>query len=267
MLAAPFVFSQLAVIVLAQQPPAPPAKERYDALVKQYTAASVAWDKRYEPNGQPVAKDEVMIRYRDWPTWAFLPRFMAIAEDNPKDPAAVDALLWIVDQGQAIGLNDKEYYPFLVRALEQLERAQTLDNRPFPRPRLVMRHASPATERFLRNVMATSRDRGVRGRACLYLGELLLSRARIAREPWFDREPKTPFESFLALRIHPDVLGYIRATDQQASAVEGELMLERAAAEFADIDWDGQGRTTVGKMARSELDAIRRPAAAKETAP
>ena len=83
----------------------------------------------------------------------------------------------IVDQGQAIGLNDKEYYPYLACALEQLDRAQILDNRPAPRPRRVMRHPSPATERFLRNVLATNKNRDVRGRACLYLGELLVNRA------------------------------------------------------------------------------------------
>ena len=185
------------------------------------------WEQRYQPNGQPSPMEEAMVRYRDWPTWAFLPRFMAIADENPKDAAAVDALLWIVDQGQAVGLNDKEYYPFLERALEQLGRAQLLDNRPFPRPRWVMRHPSPATERFLRNILATNKNREIRGRACLYLGELLVSRANVAQLiRGSTGKRKHLLTRSWRSRIHPTILQYIRETDQQAAAVEGELMLE-----------------------------------------
>ena len=123
--------------------------------------------------------------------------------------------------------------------------------------------------------MATHKSREIRGRACLYLGELLVNRANLARNPWFDRDTKTPFETYLALRIHPTILQYIRETDQQAAAVEGELMLVRATSEFGDVEWDGakgkggaQARArTVGEMARSELDEIRRAAAGKQSDP
>jgi hypothetical protein len=264
----------IVLVVIGQAVQASSARERFDSLVKEYTAAEGKWTERYRSDGTPAAKDEAPVRYRDWPTWAFLPRFMELAENEPKDAAAVDALVWIVDQGQAIGLNDKDYYPFLERALEQLGHAHLLDNRPVPRPRWVMRHPSPATERFLRNILATDKSREIRGRACLYLGELLVSRANVARNAWFDRDTKTPFETYLALRIHPTVLQYIRATDQQAAEAEGELALARAMSEFGDVAWDGvkgkggqpRGRT-VGDMARSELDEIRRAAAGKQSDP
>jgi hypothetical protein len=263
----------LAVVGQAAQPLTP--KERFDSLVKEYTVAEGKWTERYRSDDTPAAREESLLRYRDWPAWAFMPRFMELADKNPKDAAGVDALMWIVDQGQAIGLNDKDYYPLLERALEQLGRAQLLDNRPVPRPRWVMRHPSPATERFLRNILATHKSREIRGRACLYLGELLVSRASLARNPWFDLETKTPFQTYLALKIHPTVLQYIRETDQQAAAVEGELMLARAISEFGDVEWDGakgkgagQGRArTVGDMARSELDEIRRAPAGKQGEP
>ena len=263
----------LAVVGQAAQPLTP--KERFDSLVKEYTVAEGKWTERYRSDDTPAAREESLLRYRDWPAWAFMPRFMELADKNPKDAAGVDALMWIVDQGQAIGLNDKDYYPLLVRALEQLGRAHLLDNRPVPRPRWVMRHPSPATERFLRNILATHKSREIRGRACLYLGELLVSRASLARNPWFDLETKTPFQTYLALRIDPTILQYIRQTDQQAAGVEGELMLARAMSEFGDVEWDvakgkggGQGRArTVGDMARSELDEIRRAATGKQGDP
>ncbi len=269
------VWFSVVVAAAAQVAEPQTPKEQYEALVKAYKSAEQAWTERYQPGGKPTPEDEYMVRHRDWPTWSFLPRFMEFADQNSKDAAAVDALLWIVDQGQAIGLNDQDYYPFLVRALEHLERRQILDNRPFPRPRWVMRHPSSATERFLRNIMASNKNRDLRGRACLYLGELQISRANLARNPWFDREPKKPMETYLALRIHPAVLQYIRATDVQAAAVEGELLLERAKSEFGDINWDGQaaakGRPvpghTIGEMAQRELDEIRRPPDGKATAP
>ncbi len=265
----------IALAAIGQAALRPTSKELFDSLVKEYTLAEGKWTERYRSDDTPAAREESLVRYRDWPAWAFMPRFMELADKNPKDAAAIDALLWIVDQGQAIGLNDKEYYPFLERALEQLGRAQLLDNRPVPRPRWVMHHPSPATERFLRNIVATNKNREIRGRACLYLGELLVSRANLARNPWFDLETKTPFQTYLALRIHPTVLQYIRETDQQAAAVEGELMLGRAMGEFGDVEWDGakvkgggQARArTVGEMARRELDEIRRAAAGKQSDP
>jgi hypothetical protein len=262
----------IALFVLAQQTPAQTPKERFDSLVAEYTRATREWEQRYTPGDKPAPAEETIARYQDWPTWTYLPQFMELAEKNPRDPAAVDALLWIVDQGQAIGLNDKDYYPLLVRALAQLERAQVLDNRPVPKPRWVMRHPSPATEQFLRDILAKNKNREVRGRACLYLGELLINRVNLSRNPWFD-EPKTFFQAFLAGKIHPEVLEFIRQTDQQATAAAGAAMLERAIKEFGDVNWNGpvddQGRParrdTVGEMARRELDEIRKTAAAKAT--
>ena len=94
--------------VAPQAPPPQTPKERFATLQSEYTKAEGAWNERYSPGGKPTPDDETLVRYRDWPTWSFLPKFMEFAEQNPKDPAAVDALLWIVDQGQAIGLTDKE---------------------------------------------------------------------------------------------------------------------------------------------------------------
>ncbi len=270
---APSVLWPVALLVFAGQLAAQTPKQRYESLLAEYIKAVGAWTEQYEPGGKQAADVQTLARYEDWPTWTFLPRFMALAEQNPNDPAASDALVWIVDQGQAIGLNDKEYYPFLVRSLEQLERAQILDNRPVQKPRWVMRHPSPATEQYLRSILAKNKNRDVRGRACLYLGELLINRAKFARNPWFDRDSKTPFETFLTLRFHPVVLQYIRATDPHAAAAEGELLLERARSEFGDIKWNGPAKPqpprdrTIAEMAQLELDELRHPPAAKDAKP
>ena len=100
----------LAAIAHAAQPQT--SKERFETLLKEYRSAEATWSKRYEP-GDRAANDESMIRYRDWPTWTFLPRFMELAEQDLKDRAALDALFWIVDQGQAVGPDDVDYYPYL----------------------------------------------------------------------------------------------------------------------------------------------------------
>ena len=119
---APSVLWPVAFVVFAGQLPSQTPKERYQSLLSEYTKAEAAWIERFEPGGKQTPAEKTLARYEDWPTWAFLPRFMELAEQHANDAAGVDALLWIVEQGQAIGLNDKEYYPFLVRVLEQLER-------------------------------------------------------------------------------------------------------------------------------------------------
>jgi len=96
------------------------------------------------------------------------------------------------------------------------------------------------------------------------LADLLIVRATLARDPWFDQKAKTPLDSLRRERLHPAVVKYIRETDPQKSAADGEKMLERAIKEFGDVEWSTHGpegpnrHQTVATIAQSELNEIRR---------
>ena len=83
----------IALAAIGQGAQSPTSKELFDSLVKQYTVAEGKWTERYRSDDTPAAREESLLRYRDWPAWAFLPRFMELAEKNPKDAAAVDCAL------------------------------------------------------------------------------------------------------------------------------------------------------------------------------
>jgi thiol-disulfide isomerase/thioredoxin len=123
----------------------------------------------------------------------------------------------------------------------------------------VISHPSPATEKFLRAVLEKTKDRQVRGRACLALGTLLDDRAVVAKDPWFGKLSKTPFGVFLDGRLHPNIVKYILETDRQASTDESERLLERAVDEFGDVVYRARKNPadrdrTVADVARSKLN-------------
>src|SRR5262249_12867604 len=104
---------------------------------------------------------------------ALAKKFLAVATDAPKDPAAFDALVWV--------LNNAGYAPEGAKALEQLARDHAAD----PKvgqvcPRLVYMQ-SPAVEPFLRTVLDKNPDAEARGMACLSLGQVLKRQAELVR--------------------------------------------------------------------------------------
>ena len=60
--------------------------------------------------------------------------------------------------------------------------------------------------------MEKSRNRDVRGVACLGLSAYLANKAQIAAKPWFEdkEQMKDPFARFIASRCDPAYLRYVR---------------------------------------------------------
>jgi peroxiredoxin len=217
------------------------AREQYDALVKEYKAAEAAWEEKYGD------EKDVVARYREWPAWSFLPRFLALGEANRADPAGIDALIWVVDQAKAVGTRDAALMPAYSKALKLLGRPDLIaDERVV---RTIWRstcYASPASEAYLRLVLEASPDVNTRGLACLGLAKLLDARQLIAKRPWFD-DADSPFTAFLKGRNNPEWVAYIRASDPVALAAESEALYERTIAEFGVFPFKGDPRRAGGR--------------------
>src|SRR4051794_21850218 len=114
------------LMLLSPPPTAEPAQERstpkeqFESLLEEYKAAYDAYNaKRFAPTAPEDDIDHTIRTYLAWPAFEFVPRFLKLAEDHPKDPAAVDALLWIIVTAIE---NDRGFYPAYARSLEILAR-------------------------------------------------------------------------------------------------------------------------------------------------
>src|SRR3989442_103355 len=72
--------------------PSTPAEE-YQALAKQYEAAREEFSTAYQRAKTDAEREKVAAKYPQPGKYA--PRFLALARKNPKDPAAIDALVWV----------------------------------------------------------------------------------------------------------------------------------------------------------------------------
>src|SRR4029077_18786789 len=96
----------LAVLLLApllrasEEPPASKQtpRQRFQAVNEDYTKAMQAFQEAYQKAKTQEEKNKVVAE--KFPRGEkYVDRFMEIAESAPKDPAAVDALVWVIQFG------------------------------------------------------------------------------------------------------------------------------------------------------------------------
>jgi peroxiredoxin len=249
----------------AQDEPAQTPRQKYDALLREYEAEEVAWSSNYGGGEKGDPQELLIARYRDWPGWTYAPRFIQFAEAHLDDSTALEALSWVVNQARAVGAGDLQLNPPFRRAWELLLQQHRFDSRQVIEScRSSFRYGSPWTEQFLRTALEQSKNREVRGLACFYLARVLSTRRTIRVDPWFDREPKSPFEALLRQRLDPAYTAYIRTTEVKTVDEEVNSLLERSIREFGEIPLQkglqtGQPSKTIADLAREDLAGFREP--------
>jgi thiol-disulfide isomerase/thioredoxin len=237
-------------------------KEQYEALLKEYEAADRQWNKDYDVNVRPPVKLDWEARYRADPLWWFVPRFIKLAETNPDDPAAIDALLWVTDLPIQRVVIIQELLPLYGRAVDLLLERDRIDDRRVGLACLRgLRYDCPPSERFLRIAIVKSRNREVRGRAYMALGRLLRAKRIVALSHAYDEGGKSPLPPLIAKRIDPSYVKYIREAEPGALYTEIEALFERAAKDYGDVIYDpsrtDRAQRTIADVAGSELDELR----------
>jgi thiol-disulfide isomerase/thioredoxin len=237
-------------------------KEQYAALLKEYELAETAWAKSLEKAPQD-GKHNSSGTAPVWPGRAFVPRFLKLAEANPEDPAATEALLWVVNRAMNIGVGGKDFYPSYTKALELLTRGGRLDEKQLGQACTQgLLYTSAPTERFLRVLIDRSGNRVVRGQACLALAKNFAVKVAIAGHPRFNPKSNTPSDLDLIKNLDPEYLNYVRSIDRKASQVEAEALFEQAINEYGDIvnrpaRSAADRAVTVADAARSNLHELR----------
>ncbi|MDA1229388.1 MAG: hypothetical protein O2856_01315 [Planctomycetota bacterium] len=186
----------LLATAMADEPPTSPAV-KYKALVEEY---------------------EVVGGARQ-----FSEQFFQLAADHPKDPVAVDALLWIV--------TNMKSRPEAKRALELLAK-QHLDSEQLgPGCRQISRTPTVAAEQLLRACLERSPHRSVQAEACYYLAQLLEQQAEV-----FDQLKKQPELKERILEYYGQEYGeHLAALDTDALNKQIEQTWKLLKESFFDV--------------------------------
>jgi hypothetical protein len=246
----------LAVLILApairaaDEPPdkdkAKTPRERYQALFQEHQKAMEQFMAVYQKAKTNQERTKLVEEKYPQPQ-SYLRRFFEIADSAPQDPAAVDALIWIVQHGGN--------GPEVNRALDRL--ATSHAGHPGlgeVAPRLA-NSVSPSAERLLKAILETNPDRQAKARACLGLGRYYKQQSELVH--MLKTEPKQAQQVEAAYKRQGlgDELAALGRKDSNALLKDAEAMFERAAKDFADVS---DYRGTIGKSAQAELNEIQK---------
>lgn len=233
------LMASLAVLALAFTPALWALDEPPEAKAKQTTR------QQFQSVLDEYQRTRLLQKYPNPSKYA--ERFLAIAEKNPDDPAAIDALVWAVRLAGSDLKNTK--------LIERL----VLKNAANPKIGQVTSALSytpaPWAEGVMRAVADKSRDRAARGQATLALAQYLKRRIEIVR--LLREDPKlaaTLDTSLAALGFDKDAIARLKTTDPDALAKEAEGLFGKVVKDYNDV---ASGRGTLGKTAAGELNEIR----------
>ena len=197
--------------------PATPA-EQYQALVGELNKAQLELSKAYGEAGTEAEEEKVEKEFNKV-LRRFIGRFLELAEKNPKDKVAYEALRFVAVNAQggpegdkAVEIRLKNHTDKLARQLPQFSEVQ-----------------SPAVEKLLRGFLEKSTDPKDRGQATLSLAKYLKNRS--------ESPELKPGEAERTAKEAEDL--FTKVADKYASV--GELA-ETAKEELAELRTFGIGK-------------------------
>jgi peroxiredoxin len=239
-------------------------REEFNRIEADWNEAAKAFTEARTAARSPAEKKAVSPMMPD--ITAYAARFLMLAESKPDDPAARDALLWIVSKGGSKGDGDgKGSWPAQFgRAVDLLVKHHSNDEDVARTALLLQNSNSPHRDRFLRALYEKASSRAAKGTASLALAQYLHRKAdlivglreRAARMPVFTEE----YEKEL------------RLADAEAMKTEACGLFQRIIEDYADFPYVRGGvlkardlarKQTLGQVAEARLDEIDRLALGK----
>src|SRR5262245_59194354 len=214
----------------ATQKDAPGAlSQRYDALVKEYESARAKYFKEY---GEAKTDEERQkLRYPQADTYA--PRFLQLAQESPKDSAALDPLVWIATNCRSGATKERK------TSLELLLKEHAKSPQLKKVAQSLIYSERETTEPWLRALLKEATDKEVKGWGTYALGRVL--RAEDGSGNRNLSEAEKLFEDVAS--NYGDVKGYGQSL---ADAAKGELFEMRHLG-IGQVAPDIQGEDLDGK--------------------
>lgn len=236
-----------------QGKPATPA-EKFQALLKE------SQDGPEDLSKAKTAEERKQVQAR----LVELPlRFLELAEESPKDPVALEALIQTVSWVNSTAFPEGGKDSPGERALALLRRDHIRSHKLGPVCQQVLFGFHKSHEEFLRAVLEMNPHPEVQALACLSLAQFLTD--RLNRLDVLQNQPDVA-ERYDRV-FGKDYLDQLQRQDCAAVAKEAETLFDRAAERYADVKipvtYFGSGGT-VGDKAKAELFQIRHLAVGKE---
>jgi hypothetical protein len=238
----------LSPVAAGDEPPSMPATpaEQYLAIAKEFNGEGYALRQARTDE----EREKVVVRVE-----ALTLRLLELAEKNPRDPAAMDALVQAVTQEiwmennsshRGRGQDSPE-----VRAIAILLRDHARSDKAGEACRRMSYGFRKECESFLRAVLESNPHRDVRALACLRLAQFLNGRLR--RLDLLKEQPRLArrYEGLFGKHY----LEALQRKDRASAVKEVEAIFEYAAQQYGDVKLPYGG--TVGEKANSELYEIR----------
>jgi hypothetical protein len=231
---------------LDEPPGAPKAKvdsprARFEALQNEYNQAQQEFSAAYSKATTDEERQKAFESKYPNPQ-KYVPRMMELAESAPNDPAAVDALVWVVQFGGQAKEAD--------RAVERLARDHAQDSKVGQLSGNLVYSKSPAAESLLRAIAGKNPDRAAQGQASFALAQYVNNQAELVRLLKQDKEVVARVEQFYG----PERARALQGKDPDALAKEAESLFEAVIEKFGDVS---HYLGDLAKAARSELYEIR----------
>ncbi len=178
----------------------------------------------------------------DGGTRAFAKRFTVFAQEHIKEPAAADAVFWVIDKVR--GRRET------VQAIMLLEQHHAESEKMGPGCKLLYRARSVGAEKLLRVTLERNKHKRVQAQACFYLAKLLDREADIIEQLRANRD------------LAPRVLQYygkeygehLASLEPVELAKQREKVYARLLKSFADVEIEDE---RIGNIAKNALVAIR----------
>lgn len=169
-------------------------------------------------------------------------KFIELAKNHSKDPAAVDALVWVVAnmrRGNAAS-----------EAVAMLAAEHVKSEKMGPICARIVRKPSIASEKLLRALLKKNPHKSVKAQACFYLTIYLKEQIRLSKSLKADPDSQKRFEQYYG----KEVTKQFASLSEPVVLKELEQLYERISKSFADVKVKD---VTMGTTATKELFAIR----------
>jgi hypothetical protein len=213
--------------------------ELYKAIVADRLAAQQAYSGRYQAAETEKEKKKIS---GDYPSVApFAKRMLRLAQDHPNDPAAFDALVWIVDLGLTCPTDTQtNAVQILIQDHIEDEKLGDVCNRWVP-------SLTKPPQLLLQALMEKHPDRDVKAKATYDLARSLKLQAG-APATYGNLDDETTAR--IRKMFGEETFRYLLESDPEPLLARTQTLLEEVIADYSDMKY---GSRTLGELAERDL--------------
>jgi len=240
----------------ADEKPDPAAAREFEALAKEFDAAQEAFQAEFNKATTQEQRQKLFAEKAPRAD-KIAPKFMALVEKYPKDPIALDALMWVIANGEG-SLHQKDSPAS--KSLTMLEKLFVASPDLGRAIGILEDKPSMSAEKFLRVVIEKNEKKGIKGRAWLALAKGLRERSNMVRE----LKGNANVAKFVEQEEGKEFVAAWMKLDPAEILKESEKAFDQVVKDYADVEVSVGPRTyKIGKLAEANLFEMRNLAIGK----